>query len=111
MNVLTHRPLPSAVIEMSTGSGTFAGSPIVPTSLACQRPAASCFTSHSFDVSAVAVIAQFWSEPSAQRISSGAPGTAKICAGSIVLWFHSTIVPPNCAMAFGSLTTSPSSRM
>jgi hypothetical protein len=31
MKVLTQSPLPSAVIEMSTGSGIFSGSPIVPT--------------------------------------------------------------------------------
>ena len=54
MKVLTHRPLPSALMLMSTGSGIFAGSPMVATSLACQRPCASGLMSQIFEVSAVA---------------------------------------------------------
>ena len=36
MNVFTHKVLaPAEIAEISTGSGIFAGSPIVPTSFAC----------------------------------------------------------------------------
>ncbi len=59
MKVFTHKPFASAVIEISTGKGTLAGSPIVATSFACQDPCASRLTSHSCKVSAAAVIAQF----------------------------------------------------
>ena len=47
-------------MEMSTGSGTCAGLPIVPTSRALHAPSSACLMSHSFEVSAAAVIAQFW---------------------------------------------------
>ena len=67
-------------MEMSTGSGICAGSPIVATSFAFHSPSASGLMSHSLEVSAVAVIAQFWPGASAQRISSGAPGTLRICS-------------------------------
>ena len=43
---------------MSTGSGILVGSSMTPTSLACHRPGASGLMSQSFEVSAVAVIAQ-----------------------------------------------------
>src|SRR2546426_9383554 len=84
MKVLTHRPLPSRVMLMSTGRGILDGSPMVPTSLAAHWPFASCLTSHSFEVSAAAVIAQLSFGLSDQRISSGAPGTGSTLVGFIV---------------------------
>jgi hypothetical protein len=47
----------------------------------------------------------------AQRISNGAPGTARICSGCMVFKFHITMVLLKCFMASGSFTTSPRSRM
>ncbi len=58
MKVFTHRPFASAVIEMSTGSGIFAGSPMAATSFAAHFPCASRLISQSCEVSAVAVMAQ-----------------------------------------------------
>src|SRR5437764_15408368 len=72
MNVLTHKPLPAAVMEISTGSGTCAGSPIVPTSLALQAPPSPCLMSHSFPANAAALIGQHWP-------ITLAPLTAKQC--------------------------------
>ena len=111
MKVFTHRPLPSAVMLMSTGSGIFAGSPIVPTSFAAHSPFASCFTSQSFEVSAAAVIAQLSPGFSDQRISSGAPGTASTCVGFIAFRSHTTIVLPKFFIASASLMSSPRGRM
>lgn len=107
MKVFTHRPLPSARIEMSTGSGVLAGSPIAPTSLACHWPLASFFTSHRREVSAVAVIAQSSFGASDQRISSGAPGTLSTCSGRIAFRFQTTIVLPNCFIAAPSFISVP----
>ena len=111
MKVLTHRLLPSAAIEMSTGSGVFAGSPIGATSRACHSPLASCFISHSFDVSAEAVMAQLSASFSDQRISSGAPGVLSTLVGFMDLKSHTTIVLPNCFMAAGSAISLPRSAM
>src|SRR5712671_2277606 len=103
MNVLTQRPLPSRVMLMSTGSGILDGSPMVATSFAVHWPFASCLTSHSFEVSAAAVIAQLSFGLSDQRISSGAPGTANTLVGFIVFRFHSTMLLPNFFIASASL--------
>ena len=111
MKVLTHKPLPSAEMLMSTGSGIFAGSPIVATSLACHSPAASCLTSHSFEVSAVAVMAQLSPSFSDQRISSGAPGTLKTFCGFIAFKSQATMVAPKCFMASASPISLPRSIM
>ena len=112
MKVLTHRLLPSAAIEMSTGSGILAGSPMVATSLACHAPPppAAGLTSHSLEVSAVAVMAQSSPPASDQRISSGAPGTLKICCGRMALRSHITMVAPKFFIASPSLMSSPSGR-
>ena len=110
MKVLTHRPLPSRVMLMSTGSGIFAGSPMVPTSFATHS-LPSCFTSQSFEVSAVAVIAQLSFGLSDQRISSGAPGTLKTLVGFIALRSHATRVAPNFFIASASPISSPIGRM
>ena len=96
---------------MSTGSGILAGSPMVPTSLACHSPLASGLTSQSLEVSAAAVIAQLSPDLSDQRISSGAPGTLKTFFGFIALRSHTTIVLPNFFIASASFTRSPSGRM
>ncbi len=61
---------------------------MVATSLACHSPAASGLMSQSFEVSAVAVIAQLSPSFSDQRISSGAPGTARTFLGVIALRSH-----------------------
>ena len=111
MKVFTHNPLASAVMEMSTGNGTLAGSPIVATSLACHSPLASCLTSHSLEVSAVAVIAQLSVPLSDQRTSSGAPGTLNTFLGCIAFKSHCTMVLPKRFMASGSLTILPKSIM
>ena len=110
MKVLTHSPLPSRVMLMSTGSGILAGSPMVPTSLACQSPLTS-LTSQSLEVSAAAVMAQLSPDLSDQRISSGAPGTLKTFLGFMALRSHITIVLPNFFIASASFTRSPSGRM
>src|SRR5205807_8987170 len=110
MNVLTHRPLPSALMLMSTGSGIFDGSPMSATACACHWPDASCLTSHSFEVSAEAVTAQLSPCLSDQRISSGAPGTASTFDGFMAFRSHTTIGLPKCFIASGSLMRSPRSR-
>ena len=111
MKVLTHRPLPSALIEMSTGNGIFEGSPMVATSLACHWPAPSCLTSHSLDVNAVAVIAQLSVPASDQRTSSGAPGTSNTLVGFIDFRSHIAIVAPKFFIALPSATSLPKSIM
>ncbi|NTV10368.1 MAG: hypothetical protein HGA47_06285 [Zoogloea sp.] len=58
MNVLIQRPLPSLVIEMSTGNGISAGLPMVPTLWACHSPCMSCAYTQMLEVSAVVVTAQ-----------------------------------------------------
>ncbi|MNC93933.1 hypothetical protein D3C83_106710 [compost metagenome] len=68
-------------------------------------------TSQSFEVSAVAVIAQLSLGLSDQRISSGAPGTASTFVGLIAFRSHTTMVLPNFFMASPSLMGSPSGRM
>ena len=111
MKVLTHRPLPSRVMLMSTGSGICEGSPIVPTSFALHSPLASCLTSQSFDVSAAAVIAQLSFGLSDQRISSGAPGTESTFWGFNAFRSHTTMVLPKFFIASASLISSPSGRI
>src|ERR1700730_17870679 len=111
MNVLTQSPLPSAVMEISTGRGILAGSPIVATSFAAQVPAGSCLISQILDVNAAAVTAQFWPGASAQRISNGAPGTLRTWVGFLLLRSQTTTVEPKRFMASGSLTTSFRLRM
>ena len=64
-----------------------------------------------FTVSAVAVIAQFAPGFSAQRISSGAPGTEKTFRGFIALRSHSTIVAPKFFIAALSWMSCPMSIM
>ncbi len=111
MKVLTQRPLPSAVMLMSTGSGIFAGSPMVATSFAIHSPPASCFTSQIFDVSAVATTAQLSPSLSDQRISSGEPGTLNTVFGVIAFRSHRTIEVPKRFMASPSCTSLPRSIM
>jgi len=90
--------LPSAVMEISTGSGICAGLPIVrPPWQPTHRLA--LLMSHSFEVNAAAVIAQFWPGASDQRISNGAPGTLRICVGCMDFRFHTTTVLPKCFIA------------
>ena len=55
MKVLTQSRSSFDEIEMSTGRGTFEGSPISPASAACHSPASSRYTTQSFEVSAVDV--------------------------------------------------------
>src|SRR5437763_15964336 len=107
MKVLTHRPLPSAVMEMSTGSGTCAGSPIVATSRAAHLPPSAGLMSQSFEVRAAAVTAQFCPAASAQRISSGAPGTLSTWVGGMDFRFHTTTVLPNFFIDSTSLIDYP----
>src|SRR5438094_8726655 len=92
MNVLTQSPVPSLLMLMSTGSGILAGSPMTATSLACHSPAASGLTSQSFEVSAVAVIAQVSPSFHVHRMSSGAPGTVRPLFGLIVFRYQLAIV-------------------
>src|SRR6266480_7918311 len=94
MKVLTHSPLPSRVMLMSTGSGILDGSPMVATSFAAHWPFASCLTSHSFEVSAAAVMAQLSFGLSDQRISSGAPGTLNTFVGFIAFRSQTTMLLP-----------------
>src|SRR5260370_40936560 len=103
MKVLTPGRLPSGLLLMSPGRGILDGSPMVPTSFAAHWPFASCLTSHSFEVSAAAVIAQLSFGLSDQRISSGAPGTANTLVGFIVFRVHSTMLLPNFFIASAPL--------
>src|SRR5437764_14377623 len=111
MKVLTHRPLPSRVMLMSTGKGILAGSPIVATSFACHSPLASCFTSQILEVSAVAATAQLSPGFKDQRISSGATGTVKTFCGFMAFKSHSTMVLPKSFIACGSFTPSHKDRI
>src|ERR1043166_3776741 len=88
MKVLTHSPLPSRAMLISTGSGILAGSPIAPTSFAFHSPWASCLTSQSFEVSAVAVIAQFpyaW-KPEPEQVGAGPYGASEPESRAVIDW-------------------------
>ena len=111
MKVLTHSPVPSLLMLMSTGNGIFVGSSMTATSFACHSPEASGLMSQSFEVSAVAVIAQVSPSLSDHRISSGAPGTLRTFFGFIALRSQTAMVFPKRFMASASFTSSPRFRM
>jgi hypothetical protein len=111
MKLSTNSVESSAERLMSTGSGSFAGSPTSPISSASKLPSGLRNTPQSFEVSAVEVKAYSWRGCSAQRISSGAPGTASVWSGFRAWKSHTTMVLPKCFMASASPISSESFRM